>query len=82
MAMREQITRLNLEERYHTARTRCMGRCDDAPVVVLSKNNIWLKEITDDKCETTIKEIETHTILKSPSLLYSFQPPTKTQIYP
>ena len=35
-AIRKSIQDFNLEDDYHTIRTKCMGRCDDAPVALLA----------------------------------------------
>lgn len=40
-AVREEIRLLQLDEKIHTTRTRCNGRCQDACVVISYPEGIW-----------------------------------------
>ncbi|PLT33174.1 ferredoxin [Bacillus sp. V5-8f] len=47
-AIRNEITNLDLESFIHTTRTRCNGRCKDAPVVIVYPEGTWYKEVTPE----------------------------------
>lgn len=48
LAIRDEITRLGLDDRIHTTRTRCNGRCKDAPVVIEYPRGVWYGSLTAD----------------------------------
>ena len=52
-ALRTAILSSDLEDEFHTVRTKCMGRRDDAPIAMLSPDNVWLKSI-DYKCSDVL----------------------------
>ncbi|RFU64514.1 (2Fe-2S) ferredoxin domain-containing protein [Peribacillus saganii] len=54
-AMRGEITARNLDAVVHTTRTRCNGRCKDAPVVIVYPDGTWYGEVD----EMLAKEIVT-----------------------
>jgi (2Fe-2S) ferredoxin len=43
--IRKKIAELGFKDTIHTVRTRCIGRCDDAPVVFSSPDSVWYKEV-------------------------------------
>lgn len=45
VGIRKQIADFGCKDSVHTVRTRCIGRCDDAPVVFSSPDSVWFKEI-------------------------------------
>jgi (2Fe-2S) ferredoxin len=47
-AIRDEIAHLDLETMIHTTRTRCNGRCKDAPVVIVYPEGNWFKEVTPE----------------------------------
>jgi (2Fe-2S) ferredoxin len=47
-AIRNEITNLDLDAVIHTTRTRCNGRCKDAPVVIVYPEGTWYKEVTPE----------------------------------
>ena len=69
-ALRKCIKEMNLDDDFHTIRTRCIGRCDDAPVAVLAPDNIWLKHIDYNECESLLNEIQSNEINNSENFLY------------
>jgi len=44
--IRNEIAELELDSLIHTTRTRCNGRCKDAPVVIVYPEGTWYKEVT------------------------------------
>ncbi|MDQ0201166.1 (2Fe-2S) ferredoxin domain-containing protein [Neobacillus ginsengisoli] len=47
-AIRNEIEHLNYDTFIHTTRTRCNGRCKDAPVVIVYPEGTWYKEVTPE----------------------------------
>ncbi|MFX3623844.1 MAG: ferredoxin [Ectobacillus sp.] len=47
-AIRNEIANLDLDTMVHTTRTRCNGRCKDAPVVIVYPEGTWYKEVTPE----------------------------------
>lgn len=45
-AIREAITSRGLDEKIHTSKTYCDGRCDDACVVISYPAGTWYQKIT------------------------------------
>ena len=46
VTLRRELQRLGLDPFVHTARTRCLGRCEDACTVVVQPDNIWYRNVT------------------------------------
>jgi len=69
-AFRKNIKDVNLEDNYHTVRTRCMGVCNDAPVAMLAPDSIWLKNINPSQCNSILSQIQLNTISKSKHFLH------------
>ena len=70
LAIRKSIQDFKLDDDYHTVRTKCMGRCDDAPVAMLVPDNIWLKDINHKQCDLLLSEIELNKVKESDNFLY------------
>ena len=69
-AIRKSIKEFNLDDDYHTVRTKCMGRCDDAPAAMLAPDNIWLKNINPNQCDLLLSEIELNEVRFSNNFLH------------
>ena len=69
-AIRKSIQDFKLDDDYHTVRTNCMGRCDDAPVAMLAPDNIWLKDINHNQCDLLLSEIELNEVKEGDNFLY------------
>lgn len=46
--IRNEIANLDLDTLIHTTRTRCNGRCKDAPVVIVYPEGTWYREVTPE----------------------------------
>jgi len=68
--IRRCIKEMGLDDDYHTVRTRCIGRCDDAPVAMFSPDNVWLKNIDHKQCDLLLHEIQEDKIKTSKNFLY------------
>jgi (2Fe-2S) ferredoxin len=55
-AIREEITNLDLDKVIHTTRTRCNGRCKDAPVVIVYPEGTWYKAVTPEVGSKIVKQ--------------------------
>lgn len=47
-AVRDEISRLDLDTAIHTTRTRCNGRCKDACVLIVYPEGTWYKAVTPE----------------------------------
>lgn len=56
VALRRALTARGLDPRVHTARTKCLGRCDDGCTVVVQPDNIWYREVTADIADRIVAE--------------------------
>lgn len=45
LALRSKIADLGLQSNIHTVRTKCIGRCEDAPVLFTAPDSCWHKNI-------------------------------------
>jgi len=48
VALRRELSAQGLDPLVHTARTRCLGRCEDACTVVVQPDNIWYRDMTPE----------------------------------
>ena len=69
-AIRRCIKEMGLDDEYLTVRTKCIGRCDDAPVAMLSPDNVWLKNIDSMQVDLLLREIQENQIKNSKNFLY------------
>ncbi len=69
-AFRKRIKKHKLPDSYHTVRTRCMGRCDNAPVAMLAPDSIWLKSIAAKQCDSLLQQIQSDRIKDSTNFLH------------
>ncbi|WP_435263082.1 (2Fe-2S) ferredoxin domain-containing protein [Tenacibaculum sp. nBUS_03] len=54
----------------HTIKTRCNGRCEDAPTCIVSPGEFWYKELTPEKITPIIKRHIDNEELVESELLY------------
>ena len=47
-AVRDEISRLDLDTVVHTTRTRCNGRCKDACVLIVYPEGTWYQAVTPE----------------------------------
>lgn len=69
-SIRKNIREMDLDDSFHSVRTKCIGRCDDAPVVMIAPDNIWLKHIDYTKCDVLIAAIQTGEIKNNETFMY------------
>lgn len=69
-AIRKTIKDMGLDDKYHTVRTMCMGRCDDAPVALLAPDNIWLQNISSEGAPELLDRIESNDVKNSRHFMY------------
>ena len=83
-AIRNEIAHLNLDTLIHTTRTRCNGRCKDAPVAIVYPEGTWYKDVT---AEVGSKIVQQHVVGRcslEENIIYQydqegFNPPEKTE---
>ncbi|MFN9795786.1 MAG: (2Fe-2S) ferredoxin domain-containing protein [Gemmatimonas sp.] len=56
VTLRREIAALGLDPAVHTARTRCLGRCDDGCTVVVQPDNVWYRNVTPDFARRLVQE--------------------------
>ena len=54
--VRRELQARHLDPLAHTARTRCMGRCDDACTVVIMPDNVWYRNVTPALAQRIVAE--------------------------
>lgn len=64
LAIRDEIATLQLDEQIHTTRTRCNGRCKDAPVVIAYPQGNWYCVPTEEHARALVQDLQ-HEKLKS-----------------
>ncbi|WEG15844.1 (2Fe-2S) ferredoxin domain-containing protein [Alkalihalophilus pseudofirmus] len=72
VAIRDEINELELDDKIHTSRTRCNGRCKDVCVVVVYPEGNWYEVDSPEKGRSIIKSHVDPTIELGDSLIYSF----------
>ncbi|MED4533316.1 (2Fe-2S) ferredoxin domain-containing protein [Metabacillus fastidiosus] len=72
-AIRSEITNLDLDQVIHTSRTRCNGRCKDAPVVIVYPEGTWYKEFTPELARTMVKEHLIEGKIMNDSVIYTYE---------
>jgi len=65
LALRREIAAQGLDPVVHTARTRCLGRCEDACTVVVQPDNVWYRNVT---AEVACAIVRQHLLTDSPVL--------------
>ncbi|PLR80378.1 2Fe-2S ferredoxin [Bacillus canaveralius] len=55
-AIRNEIANLDLDTLFHRTRTRCNGRCKDAPVAIVYPDGTWYKEVTPEVGSKIVKQ--------------------------
>ncbi|MTI33644.1 (2Fe-2S) ferredoxin domain-containing protein [Xanthovirga aplysinae] len=70
--MRANLRSQGLFHKVHTMKTLCMGRCEDAPVLIMQPDNVWYKNVCLEKGEEIIEQhvknrnvIENHLLFKN-----------------
>ncbi|MCD8407387.1 (2Fe-2S) ferredoxin domain-containing protein [Tenacibaculum dicentrarchi] len=74
----EQVTRAaraylrnnNLWDKTHTIKTRCNGRCEDAPTCIVQPGEFWYKELTPEKITPIVKAHINNEPFNEDNLLY------------
>lgn len=58
LAIRDEIAVRGLDEQIHTTRTRCNGRCKDAPVVIAYPQGNWYKVPTTQHARALVQDLQ------------------------
>ena len=67
---RAYIRNNNLWNKTHTIKTRCNGRCEDAPTCIVQSGNYWYKHLTASKIQEIIESHVNQQKGVTPYLLY------------
>ncbi|MBP8792795.1 MAG: (2Fe-2S) ferredoxin domain-containing protein [Lutibacter sp.] len=67
---RAYIRNNNLWNKTHTIKTRCNGRCEDAPTCIVQNGNYWYKDLTASKIQEIIASHVNEQKGVTPYLLY------------
>ncbi|OLN21981.1 hypothetical protein BTO30_12210 [Domibacillus antri] len=54
-AIRDEITKLDLDAKVHTTRTRCNGRCKDGCVVIVYPEADWYFEMDEERSKEMVE---------------------------
>lgn len=71
-AIREEITNLDMDNKIHTTRTRCNGRCKDACVVVVYPEGVWYKAATPELAKEIVQEHLVGGKIVEDSVIYTY----------
>jgi len=56
LTLRRALKDAGLDPLVHTARTRCMGRCDDGCTVVVQPDGVWYREVTPEVARRIVRD--------------------------
>ncbi|MGG0655826.1 (2Fe-2S) ferredoxin domain-containing protein [Rummeliibacillus pycnus] len=56
LAIRDEISELEMDEQIHTTRTRCNGRCKDACIVIAYPQGSWYKASSTDTGREIVRD--------------------------
>lgn len=79
-AIRDEISRLDLDAEVHTTRTRCNGRCKDACVVVVYPEGTWYKAATEEIGRKIIRNEQAPVYELRESILYEYEESTFVKV--
>lgn len=71
-AIREEITNVQADASIHTTRTRCNGRCKDAPIVIAYPQGTWYKEVNKESACSIVHHLIKGTT-KEEAVLYHYE---------
>lgn len=58
LAIRAEIARAEADDKIHTTRTRCNGRCEEACVVIVYPSGVWLKNVTPEDAPAIVAYLQ------------------------
>ncbi|WP_071396475.1 (2Fe-2S) ferredoxin domain-containing protein [Bacillus tuaregi] len=58
LAVRHEITRLELDTQIHTTRTRCNGRCQDACIVIAYPEGNWYRVDSQETARQIVRDLQ------------------------
>ncbi|WP_338450753.1 (2Fe-2S) ferredoxin domain-containing protein [Niallia oryzisoli] len=58
LAVRDEITKLDLDKQIHTTRTRCNGRCQDACIVIAYPEGNWYRVDSPEIGRQIVRDID------------------------
>ena len=83
-AIRDEISHLNVDNLIHTTRTRCNGRCKDAPIAIVYPEGTWYKDVTADIGSKIVHKYLASGCSLEENIIYQYDqegffPPEKTE---
>jgi (2Fe-2S) ferredoxin len=72
-AIRDEISRLGVDQEIHTTRTRCNGRCEDSCVVIVYPEGVWYKHMTPEIGREMVRRHLVGGELVKPLVTYRYQ---------
>ncbi|MFB7640481.1 (2Fe-2S) ferredoxin domain-containing protein [Peribacillus butanolivorans] len=69
-AIRDEITSQGLNQKIHTTRTRCNGRCKDACVVIAYPQGTWYRVDSPDFGREIVRNLDDEKFI--PQMIYQF----------
>ncbi|WP_379969849.1 ferredoxin [Ectobacillus sp. sgz5001026] len=71
-AIRGEITKIGADALIHTTRTRCNGRCKDAPIVIAYPQGTWYKEVDEIIGRQIVQQLASGNVLDE-AVLYHYE---------
>jgi (2Fe-2S) ferredoxin len=72
-AIRDEIAHLGLDAFIHTTRTRCNGRCKNAPVVIVYPEGTWYKEVTSEVGSQIVQQHLVDGFILEDNVIYQYE---------
>ncbi|TYR80622.1 (2Fe-2S) ferredoxin domain-containing protein [Priestia megaterium] len=72
-AIREKVSEMDADSVIHTTRTRCNGRCKDAPVAIVYPEGIWYKQVTPGLAHQIVEEHLVNGNVISEMVIYDYK---------
>jgi (2Fe-2S) ferredoxin len=70
VSIRKNIQKNNMTDEIHTIRTKCVGRCDDAPVLISLPTNEWFKCLENNNIDVFTNQLLFDCRLKENKFLF------------
>jgi (2Fe-2S) ferredoxin len=71
-AIRSAIVDKGLQEKIHTTKTLCNGRCNDGPIIIAMPDGQWFKGVNPEEADRFVKEYLLEGTMRAENLLYRY----------
>jgi len=68
--LRQMVKEIGMDTRIHTTRTRCNGRCDDGPIVIIQPDGVWYGAVTPSVAQEIVLDHLSDNLVVDSHILY------------